>query len=119
MGPRCSVAFSFAEPTKIPFARISGGGRDLLLNRLLSGFLRANPDGVLDGTDEDLAVADFAGFGGFDDGFYGGCNLAVGQNDFDFYFGKKINRVLAAAIDFSVPFLATKTFDFTDCHSFH
>src|SRR5437867_8067821 len=119
MGRFCSaLLFIWFLRTKIPVAMIAGGGENLL-DSLLSGFLSADPDGILDGTDEDLSVADLAGLCGFDDGLNGVGNLAVSQNDLDFYFRKKINGVLAAAINLGVTLLTTKPFDFADRHSLH
>src|SRR6266513_371704 len=89
------------------------------LNCLFSGFLGADTDGIFDGTDEDLAVTDLAGLGGFDDGRNGICNQVVRQNNFDFELRKKIDGVFASAINLGVPFLATKPFDFRDRHAFH
>src|SRR5438128_11766167 len=91
----------------------------MTLNGLGAGFLGADPNGVLDGTDESLAVTDLAGFGCLDDGVNGVCNPAVGQNEFDFYFRKKIDGVLAAAVDFGVTLLTAEPFDLADRHSFH
>ncbi len=41
------------------------------LDGFLSFFLGANADRFLDREDEDFSIADFAGFGGFDNGFDG------------------------------------------------
>ena len=53
-----------------------------------------------------------------DDGGDGGFDAIVGKHQFDFDFGQEIDRVFAAAIDFSVAFLAAESFDFADGHAF-
>ena len=60
-------------------------------------FLSADADGVFDRENEDLAVADFAGAGGFDDGLRGGGDQGVGDNHFELDLGQEIHRVFAAA----------------------
>jgi hypothetical protein len=86
---------------------------------LLSGFFGADADGIFDGADEDFAVTDFAGFGGFNDGVDGFGSAVVGDDDFDFDFGEEIDGIFAAAIDFGVAFLAAEAFDFGDRHAFN
>src|SRR5438105_13627926 len=88
------------------------------LDGLLAGFIGADADGVFDGADENFSVADFSGFGGFDDGLDRFGSAAVGDNDFDFDFGEEIDGVFAAAIDFGVAFLTAEAFDFRDGHAF-
>src|SRR5205807_331689 len=44
--------------------------------------------------------------------------LLVADDDFKFYFGQKVHRVFAAAVDFGVTFLAAKAFDLADGHAF-
>ena len=84
---------------------------------LFALFLGANADGFVDGGDEDLAIADLAGLGGTDDGADSGIDAVVGDDHLDFDLGQEIDRVFAAAINFSVALLAAKPFDFTDRHS--
>src|SRR2546430_4716353 len=113
LGPfmaRFRSAVFFIWWTKIPVAQMTGEGGNQL-NCLRSGFLSADTDGIFDGTDEDFAVADFAGLGGFDDGRNGICNQAVRQHNFDFELRKKIDGVFAAAINLGMTFLATESFD--------
>ena len=59
-------------------------------------------DRFLDGEDEDLAVADFAGLGRLLDGFNGALDEVFTQDDFDLYLGQEVDGVLASAIDFGV-----------------
>src|SRR6266480_2628517 len=54
-----STVFFIGLRTKIPADEITRQGENQL-NCLLSGFLGADTDGILDGTDEDLAVTDLA-----------------------------------------------------------
>src|SRR2546425_11298473 len=85
---------------------------------LLSFLFSADTNRFFDRGDKHFAVADLAGFGRLDDGGHGALDAVVGQHKFDFDFWQKINGVLAAAIDFSVAFLAAKPFDFADGHPF-
>src|SRR5208282_2964804 len=80
-------------------------------------FTGADAPGVVNGGDKDLAVANLAGLGGLEDGFNGGLHQRFRQDGFDFDLGQKIHGVFAAAIDFGVPLLAAKTFDFHDGHT--
>src|SRR6266567_9562450 len=81
------------------------------LNCLLASFLGADADRVFDGTDKNFAVADLPGFGGFDNGLYGRSDLAISQDDFDFYLGQEVDGIFAAPIDFGMAFLPAETLD--------
>ena len=89
--------------------------------RILEGFfayfLGSDADGFVDGGDEEFAVADFAGAGGFDDGGGDAGDEVVGEDDLDFDLWLEIDGVFAAAVDFGVAFLAAETFDFGDGHA--
>lgn len=87
-------------------------------NCLLAGFFGANANCVINRTDEHFAVADLAGLGGFDDGLDSRNYHAVGENDFDFDLGQKINGVFAAAVNFGMAFLTAKAFDLGNRHAF-
>ena len=87
------------------------------LHRAVAAFVGADAAGVVDGGYEHLAVANLPGPGGLGDGVNGGFHLRIGQHGFDFYFGEKIHRIFAAAINFRVPFLPAKTLDLGDGHS--
>ena len=89
------------------------------LDGLVAGLLGADADGLDHGGDEDLAVADLAGLGGFHDGGDGGIDEGVGDDDFDFDLGQEVHGVFAAAVDLGVAFLPPESFDFADGHSFH
>src|SRR5438445_872777 len=62
--------------------------------------------------DEDLAVADLAGFGSGGDGVDGLVDLIRGDSDLDLDLGQEAHGVFGAAVDFRVALLATITFDF-------
>src|SRR5688572_26255607 len=83
---------------------------------LFALFLGANADGFVDGRDEDFAIADLPGLGRADDRTNGSVDAVIGDHHFDFDLRQEIDRVFAAAIDFSVALLAAKPFDFTDRH---
>jgi hypothetical protein len=80
-------------------------------------FFGANADRFVDVGNEDLAIADLAGFGGTDDRADGSIDSIIGDDHFDFDLGQEIDGVFAAAIDFGVALLTAKPFDFTDRHS--
>jgi hypothetical protein len=88
------------------------------LNGLFAFFFGPDADGLFDGGDEDFAIADLTGLGRLDDGGYCGLQLFVGEDDFQFNFWQEVDRIFAAAIDFSMTFLAAEPFNFTDGHAF-
>src|SRR5215471_4730898 len=70
-----------------------------LLQRVGVGLAGANTHGLIDGGDEDLAVADLAGLGGRDDGFDDGCH-AIGRHcHLDADLRQEVHGVFGAAID--------------------
>src|SRR5258708_2772262 len=86
-------------------------------NRLLSFLLRPDANCFLHLEEEDLPVADFTGLGGANDRLDCGLHTVIRQNDFEFDLRQKIHCVFAAAVDFSMPFLAAEPFDLTYSHS--
>src|SRR3978361_1361210 len=62
--------------------------------------------------DEDLAVADLAGFRGCGDGFDGFVDLVRGDSHLDLDLGQETDGVLGAAIDFRVALLTAIALDF-------
>ena len=80
--------------------------------------MSADADGGFHGADEDFAIADFPGFGSLDDGIDGGLHAVFSDDELNFNFGEEVHGVFAAAIDFGVTFLATKSLDFGDRHAF-
>ena len=100
----------------IAFARNRSGNYDL--NGLFAGFFRADadrrfrwrltktlPSPIL----PVLAALTIASTAAVD--------LAIGDDDFDFYFRQKIHGVFAAAVNFGVALLAAKTFYLGNRHS--
>ena len=96
-----------------PFSEILGR-----LNRLISRFLRANPNRAVHGQHEDLPIADLPCFRGADNRRHGFFRDVVTQHDLDFDLGEKIHGILAASIDLGVAFLTSETFHLCDRHSF-
>src|ERR1700759_1419438 len=62
--------------------------------------------------DEDLAVADLAGFRSRGDGVDGLVDLIGGDCDLDLDLGQEAHGIFGAAIDFRVALLTAVTFDF-------
>src|SRR5580765_5856552 len=92
-------------------------GSLLLLNRLFAALVRSNPDRVFDSRHEDFSVSDLSGTRRFDDGINGGLNLRIRQYNLKFHLREKVHRILAAAINFSMPLLPAEASDFSDCHA--
>src|SRR5689334_1209977 len=65
--------------------RLGGCG----LNGFFASFICADADGVFDIGNENLAVTDFTGLGGLDDGGDGGIDAVVGGDDFQFDLGQE------------------------------
>src|SRR5699024_6638673 len=74
--------------------------------RVGTGFAGPDSHGLVDGVDKDLAIPDLAGLGGADDRIDHGIDPVVVHRHFKFDLGQKIHRILGAAIQFGVPFLA-------------
>src|SRR6478752_5029408 len=60
---------------------------------------RADADCLLNGGDEDLAVADLAGLGGRRDGVDDFAHEIGGDSHFDLQLGKEAHRVFGAAVN--------------------
>src|SRR2546427_700156 len=88
------------------------------LNRSVALFVGADADGLFDRRDENLAVADLAGFGALDDRGHSRLDAVVGEHELQFDFGKEIHGVFAAAVDLRVALLAAESFDLGDGHAF-
>jgi len=76
------------------------------------GLSRADANRMVEVDDEDLAVADLAGFGCSGDGFDGLVDLIRGDSDLDLDLGQKAHRVFSTAIDFRMTFLSAISLDF-------
>lgn len=112
-------SFDHSEDQGVPPVQVAecGEGRRVGSDGVFAGFLGADADGILEGEDEDFAVANFAGFGGGGDGLGGFFNEFVGDDDFEFDLREEIDGVLTAAVDFRMAFLASESLDFGDGHS--
>src|SRR6185436_14206741 len=111
------VAFDRINSQRNPIPTTSEGERLSLSDGVFAFFLRPDADGILNRTDENFAVANFPGAGGLDNGFDGVVHQALHDDDFDFDFGKKIDRVFTAAVNLRVALLASETFHFADRHA--
>jgi len=67
---------------------------------------------------KDFAIADFPGFGLFQDRLDGALGAIVRDHDFEFNLWKEIHGVLRAAINLAVSLLPAKSFYFAQSHSF-
>src|SRR6056297_148917 len=85
-----------------------------VLQRVRAGFAGADADGLFDGADENLAVADFVGFGGVDDRFDGLIDLVVVDHHVDFHLGQEVDDIFGAAIKFGMAFLTAEALDLDD-----
>jgi hypothetical protein len=94
-----------------------GFKKNIGLNRLVPSFLGSNAISVIDAVNENLAIANLAGLGGFNNGINGGGHLVFGKDDFDFDFGQKIDVVFAAAINLGMALLPSIPFDLGDSHA--
>ena len=88
------------------------------LDRSVAFLFGADADNFLNIGDENFSIADLAGLGRTDNGGDGTIHPIIRQHDFDFDFRQEIDLVFGPSIDFSVPFLASETFDLADSHSF-
>src|SRR5205807_2521562 len=81
----------------------------------------ARPDAyrLVDGSDEDLAVTDLAGFSGPDNGFDHCIHPVRRHRDLDADFRKKIHGVFGAAVNLGVALLAAVALDLARGHSVH
>lgn len=75
-------------------------------------------DCFIDWYNEDLAITDLSGLCCFNDCLDCLLGLIVRENDFKFYFRKKINSVLTTAVNFCMTLLTTEALDFTHSHPF-
>src|SRR5262249_25523173 len=76
----------------------------------------ANADDVLDGQDEDLAVADATGACGPPDDFRGAFGLLVADAELDLDLGQEVHHVLGAAIQLGMSLLAAESLHLRDRH---
>jgi hypothetical protein len=79
-------------------------------NGVVATLPRADADGVIDGTDEDLAIANAPGASRLLDCLQGPFELGIFDNNLDFYLGQEVHNIFGAAIKFSVAFLPPESF---------
>jgi len=89
-----------------------------LLEGGFAAFVVADADGFFDAADEDLAVADATGAGCGADGVDGFVFHFVGDDEFDFDLGKKVDGVFATAVELGVTLLAAVAAGFQNRHAF-
>ena len=93
-------------------------GTRVVLDGVSTTFAGADANRVFHGKNKHLAVTDFSGFGGFDNGLDDLVDAGVVDNHFELHFGEEVHGVLATTVDFGMTFLATEAFDFRDGHAF-
>ncbi len=89
------------------------------VQRLLGEFPGPHAQGLLDIEDENLAVADLAGLGGFGDGLDDLVGHRGGHHDFQLDLGHEVHRVFGAPIDFGVTGLRAEALDLGHHHAAH
>src|SRR5690625_10762 len=82
------------------------------LDSLGPAFSGSDADGLVDAGDEDLAVADSARAGRFDDGLHRTLHQAVIDNHLDLHLRQEVHHVLRTAIELGVSLLAPKSLGF-------
>ena len=91
---------------------------DRYSQRFRSSFAGPDAHRFLHLAHKDFAIADFTGLGLFQNRLDCTLRAIVTDYDLEFYFRKKIHRVLSAAINLAVPFLPPKSFYLTESQSF-
>src|SRR5438309_6157803 len=76
-------------------------------------FARADADGLLEGTDEDFAIADLAGAGRGGDRFDRAVDQLASDRHFNLQLRQEAHGVFGAAIDLGVALLTAIAFDFS------
>src|SRR5215211_5576906 len=89
------------------------------LERRGIGLAGADADGLVEAEDEDLAVADLAGFGRNGDRVDDLVDLVGRNRHFDLQLGEKAHGVFGAAVNFRMALLAPISLDFSDGHPVH
>src|SRR4029077_10326223 len=92
---------------KTPRCVLRRGSCALSLQCAVPCFPCSNPDDVSQGGHKDLSVPNSAVLGCPQDRLNDFLRKIVGDDDFDFCFRHKLDRVLGAAVGFLLPFLAT------------
>src|SRR5262249_52845603 len=107
---------SAVPPRTLP-ARRHEEFRRRFLDRLLASFARTDPDHVLYGAHEDLAVSDSAGARRRLDQAGGLSRRYVIEQQLDLDLRQEVDDVLGAPIELGVAFLAAESLHFRDRHA--
>jgi len=99
------------------FSTQRSGEEGFKLNCRFASLFSSNADDIVQRTDKDFSITNFAGFGSFDDCFDGALDGGVGQNNFEFDLWEKVDGVFASAIDFRVSLLTAEALNFGDRHA--
>src|SRR5690349_19187684 len=94
-------------------------GSSMPLDRVRSPIPGPDPDGLLDGKDENLAVADPVGLGSGIDRLKGSIGQFVLHYDLDFHLGQEVDDIFGAPIQLGVALLAAETLHFGDGDARH
>src|SRR5581483_3163912 len=89
-------------------SRAYGG---VALQRVSAGLAGADADRLVQGVDENLAVADLAGVGGLADRLHCRIDALVDDGDLDLDLRQEIDHVLGAAVQLGVTLLAAEALD--------
>src|SRR6266404_7637263 len=128
---RCAVELTgrnSVSPSTIPrkidkknsyMGSIVNGVSASLSQRLHPAFIRSDTHRLFHLRNEDLSIPDLPRLRRAQDRFDGALRSIVWNDHLEFYFRQEIDRVLGAAINFAVTFLAAKAFYFAESHSFH
>jgi len=76
----------------------------------------ANANNALDGYNENLSIANFAGMGGGFDGLHNQVDLICYDHYLNIYLGDKVNHVFSTTINLGMSFLASVTLYLGDGH---
>lgn len=87
------------------------------LERVFVAVAGADANDLLDGADEDFAVADLAGASRVGNGVNDFINLRVFDGDFDFDLRQKVDGVFGATVAFDVTLLAATTANVGNGHT--
>lgn len=87
------------------------------LDCVVSRFAGPNSHCVAKIVNEDLAIADLACLGCFDDRVHDTIRRAIGDNDLKFDFGDEVDRVLRTTIGLRLAFLTSETTDLRYGHA--
>ena len=76
-----------------------------------------DPDRLLHGEDEDLAITDATGVGRLHDGLHDLVDHVVPDRDLELDLRKEIHHVLRPPVELGVPLLSAESLDLGDRHS--